>query len=127
MGTNQIISNMFAQMAEALATQNAAKGHRFAASPHVYQSGGQHHHNHISSQKGGGDNPFKIAAYLKAAKVLSDYPVDVKEAYLRGGIKALTAIPSIGAALSKKIAEFIDTGRMKKYEEVMAQKPQEQG
>jgi DNA polymerase/3'-5' exonuclease PolX len=39
----------------------------------------------------------------------------------------LTQIPSIGQALSNKIAEFIETGRMKKYDEVMAQKPQEQG
>jgi DNA polymerase (family 10) len=92
MGTNKIISGMFAQMAEALSLQN--------------------------------ENPFKIAAYRKAAKVLADYPVDVKEAYQKGGIKALTAIPGIGAALSKKIAEFIDTGRMKKYEKVMSQKPQ---
>jgi DNA polymerase/3'-5' exonuclease PolX len=38
----------------------------------------------------------------------------------------LTAIPSIGAALSQKIAEFVDTGRMKKYDEVMAQRPKEQ-
>jgi DNA polymerase/3'-5' exonuclease PolX len=64
MGTNTIISGMFAQMADVLASQR--------------------------------DNPFKIAAYRKAAKVLSDYPVDIKEAYQKGGIPALTAIPSIG-------------------------------
>jgi DNA polymerase (family 10) len=93
MGTNKIISGMFSQMADALASMK--------------------------------ENPFKIAAYKKAAKVLADYPVDVEEAYHKGGIKALTAIPGIGAALSKKIAEFIDTGRMHKYEEVMAQRPKE--
>jgi DNA polymerase/3'-5' exonuclease PolX len=38
----------------------------------------------------------------------------------------LTAIPSIGEALAKKIAEFIETGRMHKYEEVIAQKPQKE-
>jgi hypothetical protein len=123
MGTNTIISDMFAQMANALASQDAAtKGHRFAASPNVYQSGGRHPHNHISSKEVGA-NHFKILAYRKAAKVLSDYPVDVAEAYGTGGIKALTAIPGIGAALSKKIAEFIETGHMKKYEELIAQKP----
>ena len=53
MGTNKIISGMFAQMADALASQK--------------------------------DNPFKIAAYRKAAKVLADYPVDVEEAYRSGG------------------------------------------
>jgi DNA polymerase (family 10) len=48
-------------------------------------------------------------------------------AYQKGGIKALTAIPGIGAALSQKIAEYIETGRMHKYEEVIAQRPKEQG
>lgn len=112
MGINKIISDMFSQMADILATQgDTTKGYP---------------HNHISSKKGGGDNPFKIAAYRKAAKVLADYPVDVAEAYKKGGIKALTAIPSIGAALSKKIAEYIDTGRMHKYDGIMAQRTKEQ-
>jgi hypothetical protein len=133
-------STVFAQMADVLASQrDATKGHRFAASPNVYQSGGRHHHNNIINKKGG-ENPFKILAYRKAAKVLADYPVDVKEAYRTGGVKALTAIPGIGAALSQyrarhprlyifyergggKIAEFIETGHIKKYEEVIAQKP----
>jgi DNA polymerase/3'-5' exonuclease PolX len=110
MGTNKIISDMFFQMADVLASQTAAEGH---------------HHSHIFNQRGGRDNHFKVLAYRKAAKVLADYPVDVKEAYHAGGIKALTAIPGIGAALSKKIAEFIDTGRMHKYDEVMAQRPKE--
>ena len=74
----------------------------------------------LASQR---DLPFKILAYRKAAKVLADYPIDVEEAYKKGGLKALTAIPGIGAALSKKIAEFIETGHMKKYDEVMSQKP----
>jgi len=71
-----------------------------------------------------GENPFKISAYRKASKILEDYPIDVKEAYQAGGIPALTAIPGIGAALSQKIAEFLETGRMHKYEEIMSQKPQ---
>ena len=71
-----------------------------------------------------GENPFKIAACWKAVKVLAAYPIDVKEAYQKSGIPAMTAIPGIGAALAKKIAEFIDTGRMHKYEEVVSQKPQ---
>jgi len=71
-----------------------------------------------------GENPFKISAYRKASRVLDDYPIDVEEAYQAGSISALTAIPGIGAALAQKIAEFIETGRMHKYEEVISQKPQ---
>ena len=72
------------------------------------------------------EDHFKVMAYRKAAKVLAEYPVDVKDAYQKGGIKALTAIPGIGSALSKKIVEFIETGHMKKYEEVIAQKPKKE-
>jgi DNA polymerase (family 10) len=91
LGMNNIISGMFEQMANVLASLN--------------------------------ENHFKVLAYRKAAKVLADYHIDVAEAYQKGGMKALTAIPGIGAALSKKIVEFIETGRMHKYDEVMAQKP----
>jgi DNA polymerase/3'-5' exonuclease PolX len=36
----------------------------------------------LASQK---DNPFKVSAYRKAAKVLAEYPIDVAEAY-RGAV-----------------------------------------
>ena len=72
-----------------------------------------------------GENPFKIAAYRRASRVLEDYPTDVDEVYRRGGISALRSIPRIGVAIAKKIAEFLDTGHMRKYEEVMSQVPQE--
>ena len=70
-----------------------------------------------------GENRFKVSAYRKAARIHDDYPLDVEEAYREGGISALTAIRGIGAALSQKIAEFLDTGRMHKYDEVLSQVP----
>lgn len=72
-----------------------------------------------------GENPFKISAYRKASRVLEDYPTDVEQVYRGSGITALTSIPGIGAAMSKKIAEFLETGRMRKYEEVISQAPQD--
>ncbi len=71
------------------------------------------------------ENRFKVIAYRKAARVLEDYPEDIEEVYRRGGIKALKAIPGIGDRIAKKIAEYLETGRMSKYEEVMSQVPQE--
>ncbi len=71
------------------------------------------------------ENRFKVIAYRKAARVLEDYPEDIEEVYRKGGIKALKAIPGIGDRIAKKIAEYLDTGRMKKYEEVMSSVPQE--
>ncbi len=71
------------------------------------------------------ENKFKVVAYRKAARVLEDYPDDIEEVYRKGGIKALKAIPGIGERIAKKIAEYIETGHMHKYEEVMSMVPQE--
>jgi len=72
-----------------------------------------------------GENPFKISAYRKAARVLEDYPHDVEEVYREGGISALTSIPGIGERIGKKIAEYFETGKMRKYNEVISQVPEE--
>ena len=72
-----------------------------------------------------GENTFKIAAYRKAARVLEDLPEDVEEIYKKKGIEGLHGIPGIGERIAKKIAEFLETGKMRKYDEVMSQVPQE--
>ncbi len=71
------------------------------------------------------ENRFKVIAYRKAARVLEDYPEDIEEVYRRGGVKALKAIPGIGERIAQKIAEYLETGHMHKYEEVMSMVPQE--
>lgn len=71
-----------------------------------------------------GENPFKVTAYRKAAKVLEDYPEDVAEVYKKGGIEALRSISGVGEGIAKKIAEYLQTGNMKKYEEVLSQVPE---
>jgi len=72
-----------------------------------------------------GENPFKIGAYRKAARVLEDYPRDIEEVYREGGFLALREIPGIGERIGKKVVEFLETGKMRKYEEVMGKVPQE--
>ena len=72
-----------------------------------------------------GENPFKIGAYRKAARVLEDYPHDIEEVYREGGFLALREIPGIGERIGKKVVEFLETGKMRKYEEVMGKVPQE--
>ena len=72
-----------------------------------------------------GENPFKVGAYRKASRVLEDYPADVEEVYRKGGVEALVKIPGIGERIAKKIAEFLETGRMRKYEEVISQVPED--
>lgn len=71
-----------------------------------------------------GENPFKVAAYLKASRVLEDYPEEMTEVYRKKGLEGLKAIPGIGDAMAKKIAEYLTTGKIQKYEEVLSQVPE---
>lgn len=72
-----------------------------------------------------GENPFKISAYRRAARVLNDLPEDVEEIYKSEGLDGLKKIPGIGERIAKKIAEYLETGKMRKYEEVVGQVPVE--
>jgi DNA polymerase (family 10) len=60
------------------------------------------------------ENVFKILAYRKAARVLEELVDDVAELSARGKLQEL---PGIGRAIAEKIAEYLATGRMKKFEE----------
>jgi len=62
-----------------------------------------------------GENPFKINAYRKAARVIGDLRDDIEAIYKQGKLKD---IPGVGAGIAKKIEEYLTTGKMTKYEEV---------
>ena len=62
-----------------------------------------------------GENPFKINAYRKAARVLKDLTEDIEKLSYEGKLKDL---PGVGSGIAKKIEEYLKTGRMSKYEEV---------
>lgn len=64
-----------------------------------------------------GDIIFKINAYRKAAKVLREYSEDIS------AIEP-TEIAGIGKGMAEKIEEYLKTGKIKKYEEVMADIPE---
>lgn len=61
---------------------------------------------------------WKPIAYRRAARSLEALKQDVKEIYKKGGLKSLDEIPEIGEGISKKIVEYIETGKIKKYEEL---------
>jgi len=67
-----------------------------------------------------GENPFKIIAYRRAARILNDLTEDIEVIHAKG---ALRSIPGIGEGIAKKIDEFLRTGKMKKYEEVVGDIP----
>ncbi len=66
---------------------------------------------------------FKIRAYQKAALTISTLQEDVGEIYEKGGVGGLRELPGIGEALAGKIAEYLKTGRIRKYEQLKAKYP----
>jgi DNA polymerase (family X) len=63
-----------------------------------------------------GENIFRINSYRKVARVINDLTHDIKEIAEAGKLKNITGI---GKGHAEKIEEFLQTGRMSKYEEVM--------
>lgn len=66
-----------------------------------------------------GENPFKTKAYYNAAKTLS--VIDNLDDIIKN--KRLRDIKGIGEALSKKIEEYSETGRIAYYEELKKEIP----
>src|SRR5919202_6926971 len=67
-----------------------------------------------------GEDRFKAQAYRRASEVLCSLPTSLQDYYARG---ALEEIPGVGAAISTKIAELLETGRLQFYERLRAKVP----
>ncbi len=63
-----------------------------------------------------GANRFRIVAYRKAARVLEDLTEDIT---VLNKTDQLENLPGIGHAIATKIDEYLTTGKMKKYDEVV--------
>ncbi len=68
-----------------------------------------------------GESGFKVVAYRKASRILQDLTEDVETVARED---RLETIPGIGEGLAKKIGEYLATGTMSKYREVMAGVPE---
>ncbi|KPK34235.1 MAG: hypothetical protein AMK70_08075 [Nitrospira bacterium SG8_35_1] len=66
-----------------------------------------------------GDNPFRIRAYRRAAQNIDGLAKDVSEI----SEEDLRKIPGIGADLADKIQEYVKTGRLRLYDELMNEVP----
>ena len=62
-----------------------------------------------------GENPFKIRAYLKAAETIEALTYQLSSLEDKDKIQEL---PGIGEAITKKIKELLDTGKLEYYEEL---------
>ncbi len=61
---------------------------------------------------------FEVLAYRKAAQTMSGLQESVADIYKKGGVAALMELPGIGKGISGSIKEYIETGRMEKFEKL---------
>ena len=67
---------------------------------------------------GDGGTGSPPAAYQKAAEVLRDLNIDIKEIYKEKGIEGIRALPRIGVSTANQIEEYIVKKKIKSYEEL---------
>ncbi len=67
--------------------------------------------------------PFKPAAYKKVALAIENMEESVDEIYDKQGLKGLEDIPGVGKSIAAKIAEYLDTGKIKYYEHLRKKAP----
>ena len=67
-----------------------------------------------------GEDPFRINSYRKVARVIGDTPTDVEVLDAEG---KLAEMPGIGKSSLAKIEEFIKTGKITAYEELLKKIP----
>lgn len=66
-------------------------------------------------------NKFKIRAYRRAARAIKDLPEDIEKIYKE---ESLTDIPGVGKGIANKIKEYLETGKMTKYQKVIEEVPE---
>jgi DNA polymerase (family 10) len=64
------------------------------------------------------DNIFKIRAYQKVARSISELPVPVEQLAAEGRLKE---VPGAGEAIVKKITELVATGRLDYFDRLTAE------
>jgi len=69
-----------------------------------------------------GDSPFRVNAYRRVARTIDNLSEDVGDIYRRGQVRD---IPGIGEKIAAKIAQYFETGTIKKYEELRREIPEE--
>lgn len=69
-----------------------------------------------------GEIVYKVTAYRKAARVIESLTEDIEELIKSG---AIDKVPGIGESIKGKVLEFINTGTIRKYEELRSEFPEE--
>jgi len=66
---------------------------------------------------------FRPQAFKKAAINLETLEEPVEEIYKKGGAKSLKEIPGVGKSIAEKIEEYLETGKIKYYEQLKKKTP----
>jgi hypothetical protein len=69
-----------------------------------------------------GANPFRVAAYRRAAETLQALDRPVEDVLRQEGTEGLDRLPGIGAGLAAAIRDYVETGRMPLQERLRAQR-----
>ncbi|MFG0286218.1 MAG: DNA polymerase/3'-5' exonuclease PolX [Phycisphaerales bacterium JB039] len=69
-----------------------------------------------------GENRFRIIAYERAASAVRDLSADIRE--LAGDIRKLEQIEGIGDKMAAKIVQYVQTGRIKEYDDLAKKVPE---
>jgi DNA polymerase (family 10) len=68
-----------------------------------------------------GETGFKVTAYRKVSRILEDLTEDIEIVAKKDQLQSLTGI---GSGIAQKIEEYLHTGKMKKYQEVLSGIPE---
>ncbi|NPA54155.1 MAG: DNA polymerase/3'-5' exonuclease PolX [Aquificae bacterium] len=68
------------------------------------------------------DDRFRALAYQRAANIIEDLPDDIRNYILAN---KLHEIKGIGSGIASKIQEYVNTGKIQKYEELKKQVPED--
>jgi DNA polymerase (family X) len=66
---------------------------------------------------------WKPRAYRKAAQMIENLGEDIEKIYGREGKEGLTEIPGVGESIADHIAEYLETGKVEKFEKLKAKAP----
>jgi hypothetical protein len=57
------------------------------------------------------DNPYRVAAYRRAADAVAGLDVDLRDLFEKGGFEALEDIPGVGERIAGALAQLVRTGK----------------
>ncbi len=66
---------------------------------------------------------WKPRAYRQAARAIESLSQNIKLLYKKGGLKLLEEIPGVGEGIGKKIVQYIEKGKIDKYEKLKSSIP----